>query len=121
MSHLVSGYEFEHGTIFDRLDHGGIDWQIYEGDEFPVSWAFANVNVGDITDMEDFYSELFEEDFSYRYVFIEPKYDMRQFGGITSPGATRSIRSAASPSVKCSLRRFILFSATHPTGRKAPL
>ena len=76
LSHLVSGYEFEHGTIFDRLDDAGIDWQIYEGDEFPVSWAFANVNVGDITDMEDFYSELFDEDFSYRYVFIEPKYDI---------------------------------------------
>ena len=26
--------------------------------------------------MEDFYSELFEEDFSYRHVFIEPKYDI---------------------------------------------
>jgi phospholipase C len=74
-SHLVAGYEFEHGTIFDRLDDAGIDWQIY-GDEFPVSWAFANVNVGDITDMEDFWSELFDEDFSYRYVFIEPKYNI---------------------------------------------
>jgi phospholipase C len=78
VKHLApgAGYEFEHGTIFDRLDHAGIDWQIYGGDEFPVSWAFAHVNVGDITDMEDFYSELFDEDFSYRYVFIEPDYDV---------------------------------------------
>ncbi len=70
------GYEFEHGTIFDRLDDAGIGWQVYEGDEFPVSWAFKHVNVGDITDMEDFYSEIFDEDFPYRYVFIEPDYSI---------------------------------------------
>jgi phospholipase C len=74
--HMVGyGYHFQNGTIFDRLDDAGFNWQVYEGDEFPVSWAFANVNAGDITDMEDFWSELFDEDFSYRYVFIEPNYD----------------------------------------------
>src|SRR5262249_14651647 len=48
---LGSGYEFEHGTIFDRLDAADIDWQVYEGDEWPVSWAFKNVKHGGLTAM----------------------------------------------------------------------
>jgi phospholipase C len=75
-SHQVGdGWDFEHGTIFDRLGEAGIDWQVYEGDEFPVSWAFEGVKPGSITDMEDFAGDLFDPDFSYQYVFIEPAYD----------------------------------------------
>lgn len=72
---LGDGYSFEHGTIFDRLGDAGIDWQVYGGDEFPVSWAFEGVKAGNITDWDDFVGDLFDQDFSYQYVFIEPAYD----------------------------------------------
>jgi phospholipase C len=73
--HDVAGYEFENGTIFNRLEAAGLKWQVYEGDEYPVSWAFAGVHGSDITDMDDFHDEVLDNDFPYSYVFIEPNYD----------------------------------------------
>ena len=35
----IEGYRFENGKIFDLLDQHCIEWRIYEGDEFPVSFA----------------------------------------------------------------------------------
>jgi len=85
----VEGYRFENGNIFDLLDDNCIDWRIFEGDEFPVSFALSGMNLnalqGRFTDFEDFSSELSKPDFTPRFVFIEPKYGAHGFD-VTGPG-----------------------------------
>ncbi len=41
----VEGYRFENGNIFDLLDDYCIKWRIFEGDEFPVSFALNGMNL----------------------------------------------------------------------------
>lgn len=85
----VEGYRFENGNIFDLLDDNCIDWRIFEGDEFPVSFALSGMNLnalqGRFKDFEDFESEVNESDFSEKFVFIEPKYGSHGFD-VTGPG-----------------------------------
>ncbi len=85
----VEGYRFENGNIFDLLDDYCINWRIFEGDEFPVSFALSGMNLnalqGRFKDFEDFESELSKTDFSEKFVFIEPKYGSHSFD-ITGPG-----------------------------------
>lgn len=85
----VEGYQFENGNVFDLLDDNCIDWRIFEGDDFPVSFALSGMNLnalqGRFTNFEDFESELSEPGFSPRFVFIEPKYGAHGFD-VTGPG-----------------------------------
>ena len=85
----VEGYRFENGNIFDLLDDNCIEWKIFEGDEFPVSFALNGMNLnalqGRFQDFEDFQSELSKPDFGPRFVFIEPKYGAHGFD-VTGPG-----------------------------------
>ena len=85
----VEGYRFENGNVFDLLDDNCIDWRIFEGDDFPVSFALSGMNLnaleGRFTDFEDFESELSQPGFSPRFVFIEPKYGAHGFD-VTGPG-----------------------------------
>ena len=85
----VDGFRFENGTIYDALDDRCLPWRIVEGDEFPVSFAIAGMNLnalqGRFTDMEDFVDEVQEADYAPKYVFIEPKYGAHDFG-IKGPG-----------------------------------
>jgi phospholipase C len=85
----VEGYRFENGNIFDLLDDYCIEWKIFEGDEFPVSFALSGMNLnalqGRFEDFEDFQSELSNPDFSPQFVFIEPKYSAHGFD-VTGPG-----------------------------------
>jgi phospholipase C len=41
----VEGYRFSNGNIFDLLDQYCIEWKIFEGDEFPVSFALSGMNL----------------------------------------------------------------------------
>lgn len=74
----LDGYRFENGTVFDALDDECVDWRIFEGDEFPQSWAIDGMNTnawkGRFTDMHEFEAEVSRKDFGPRYVFIEPDY-----------------------------------------------
>ena len=85
----IEGYRFENGNIFDLLDDYCIEWRIFEGDEFPVSFALRGMNLnalqGRFTDFEDFRSELQNVDFGPRFVFIEPRYGAHGFD-VTGPG-----------------------------------
>jgi phospholipase C len=85
----VEGYRFENGNIFDLLDDYCIEWKIFEGDEFPVSFALSGMNLnalqGRFEDFEDFQSELSKSDFNPQFVFIEPKYGAHEFD-VTGPG-----------------------------------
>ncbi|HEY5748742.1 MAG TPA: alkaline phosphatase family protein [Chryseolinea sp.] len=88
-STTVEGYRFENGNIFDLLDEHCIDWKIFEGDEFPVSFAMNGMNLnalqGRFKDFEDFQSELAEPGFKEKFVFIEPRYGAHNFD-VLGPG-----------------------------------
>jgi phospholipase C len=77
-SSLIDGYRFENGTIFDSLDSSCIDWEIFEGDEFPQVFAIVGMSLnaleGRFTDMEEFEDALSDPDYKPSYVFIEPSY-----------------------------------------------
>jgi phospholipase C len=85
----VEGYRFENGNIFDLLDDHCIEWRIFEGDEFPVSFALSGMNLnalqGRFTDFEDFASEVAKSSFEPQFVFIEPRYGAHGFD-VTGPG-----------------------------------
>ncbi len=85
----LDGYHFENGNIFDMLDEYCLEWKIYEGDEFPVSFALSGMNLnalqGRFKDFNDFESEINEADFSQKFIFIEPQYGSHNFD-ITGPG-----------------------------------
>jgi phospholipase C len=72
------GYEFENGTIYDRLQEKGVDWRIYKGDDFPQSYALKGMMhysmMGHLREFEDFKADLAKPGFSPSYVFIEPNY-----------------------------------------------
>jgi len=88
-STTVEGYRFSNGTIFDLLDQYCIPWRIFEGDEFPVSFAISGMNLnalqGRFKDFEDFRSEVNKDSFSEKFVFIEPKYGAHGFD-VGGPG-----------------------------------
>ncbi len=77
------GYGFEHGNIFDALDRKGIPWIIFEGDDFPVSFALKGMNSnaikGRFKDFSDFESQLADPGFNSKFIFIEPKYGKQTF------------------------------------------
>jgi phospholipase C len=85
----VDGYRFSNGTIFDLLDEYCIDWKIYAGDDFPVSYALAGMTLnaleGRFADFNDFPEDVNGSDFGPQFVFIEPKYGSHAFD-ITGPG-----------------------------------
>jgi phospholipase C len=88
-STTVEGYRFSNGNLFDLLDEYCIEWKIFEGDEFPVSFALSGMNLnalqGRFKDFEDFGSELAKSSFGPKFVFIEPKYGSHSFD-VTGPG-----------------------------------
>jgi phospholipase C len=70
----LGAYNFENGNIFERLDDAGIAYRIYAGDE-AVSSEFKLGSLLAIEGMDGFEGDLGDENFSPRYVFIEPAYD----------------------------------------------
>ncbi|WP_421994646.1 alkaline phosphatase family protein [Reyranella sp.] len=85
----VGGYRFYNGTIFDKLDDRCIEWKVVEGDEFPVAFALAGMNLnalqGRFQDFDDFVEAVGRADFGPKFVFIEPQYGESTFGA-TGPG-----------------------------------
>ncbi len=88
-STTVAGYEFQNGNIFDLLDANCIDWTIFEGDDFPVSFVLKGMNLnllqGRFKGFDDFATELNKATFGSKFVFIEPKYGAHGFDA-TGPG-----------------------------------
>jgi phospholipase C len=80
--YMAFGYEFQNGTIFDRLESLKIPWRIYKGDMFPQSLSLKNMTWydidGHIVDYTRFARDL-AIDYEPVYTFIEPSY-----GAITS-------------------------------------
>jgi phospholipase C len=70
----VSGFDFKHGTIFDRLDDRNSKWRIYAGDEFPVVGALEGIGLTDIHNYDDFAEDVAQPGYPISYTFIEPNY-----------------------------------------------
>jgi phospholipase C len=85
----IEGYRFSNGNIFDLLDQYCIEWRIFEGDEFPVTFALSGMNLnalqGRFQDFDEFASALQSVNFGPKFVFIEPKYGEHDFD-VTGPG-----------------------------------
>jgi phospholipase C len=85
----VEGYRFQNGNVFDLLDANCIPWCIYEGDDFPVSFAMKGMNLnalqGRFKGFDGFASDVSKPTFGEKFVFIEPKYGAHGFD-ITGPG-----------------------------------
>jgi phospholipase C len=85
----VEGYRFENGNVFDLLDANCIDWCIYEGDDFPVSFALSGMNLNELQGrfkgFDDFASDMNKARLEEKFIFIEPKYGAHGFD-IGGPG-----------------------------------
>jgi phospholipase C len=68
------GFQFPHGSIFDRLNTAGVTRRLYAGDSFPTVSALHNIAVTDIRPFHYFQQDL-QGPYPYSYVFIEPKYN----------------------------------------------
>jgi phospholipase C len=82
---FAGGFDYENGTLFDRLDGVCVPWAIYYGDFPPLVMSLKGINTADavngwtrIGSMEDFLEDLpeAEDDDFPNYVFIEPYYSL---------------------------------------------
>ena len=72
----ISGFPLPNGTIFDRLNSGGIRRRLYGGDDFPMAAALKGIHLSDIRHYSLFASDLEQPGYADRYIFIEPSYDV---------------------------------------------
>ncbi len=78
----IGGFEFENGTVYDRLDAKCIPWKIYAGDYTPLVMSLRAIASDDamngwtqVDRIDDLLSALPGADSSFpNYVFIEPNY-----------------------------------------------
>lgn len=77
LADFLEEFNFEHGTIFDRLELNGIPWMIYEGDEFSQSYALsgmADYSEKYLRPFNKFKEDLKDPAYAPAYIFIEPSY-----------------------------------------------
>jgi phospholipase C len=72
----VAGFRFDSGTIFDRLQQHGIHRRIYGGDDFPMVAALKGIGLGDVRHYDLFAGDVAAANYTDRYIFIEPSYDV---------------------------------------------
>lgn len=70
------GFEFEKGTIFDRLRKEHVKFRVYAGDSFPSVALLDGVSrTFDIDGYDDFAEDVSSPSYDAAYTFIEPSYD----------------------------------------------
>ena len=72
----IDGLAFKNGTIFDALERNGIARRLYGGDDFPLVSALKGIHLDDIRHYSLFAGDLAQSNYSDRYIFIEPSYDV---------------------------------------------
>jgi phospholipase C len=79
-SQIITGFSFEHDTIYERLRDAGKSWCIYH-DGLPQTAGLANLRdefinpfTKNFQDMDDFYDDVDNGQLP-DYTFIEPSYD----------------------------------------------
>lgn len=70
------GFEFEHGSIFDRLNRS---WRLYRGenflsDTFPNVAALKGIQFYEALPYHCFTTDVSSDNYPWRYTFIEPSY-----------------------------------------------
>lgn len=80
------GFDFENGTIFDRLDKHGKTWRVYHADAFPqvlaikglVGGFFGTATFRAITpgSADDLFKRDLNDKYDVAYTFIEPDYGL---------------------------------------------
>jgi phospholipase C len=77
-STFLSGYSFQNGTIYDRLDAGRLGWTVFMGDELPQVFSIKGMTEarleGHFKGFDQFAEVVNDPGFSANYVFIEPSY-----------------------------------------------
>lgn len=73
------GQGFQNGTIFDRLNENGIQWEIFAGDHLPQSFALKGMTKEwltkkRITPYAKFGAKVSNAAYAPQYIFIEPKW-----------------------------------------------
>ena len=72
----LAGFNFPNGTIFDALKQKGVKRLLYGGDDFPMMAALKGIHLDDILHYSLFANDVVQAEFPYRYIFIEPSYDV---------------------------------------------
>src|ERR1019366_4250944 len=72
----VDGFHFKNGTIFDALQAKGVRRCLYGGDDFPMVAALKGIHLDDIRHYSLFAGDLAQASYPYRYILIEPSYDV---------------------------------------------
>jgi phospholipase C len=70
----VDGFQFPHGTIFDRMNASNVPWRIYAGDDTPGVLGLHGIDVDDYADYHHFADDVAQPDYPASYTFIEPSY-----------------------------------------------
>src|SRR5688572_9818210 len=66
-SYTVAGFGFKNGHIFERLEKRGLEWRVYEGNEFPQVFSLKGMNnsalIGHFVNMPFFLPHLMSPSF----------------------------------------------------------
>ncbi len=69
------GYEFNHGTVYDRLDNAYIPWRIYRQEHsLPQALGMDGMHYWTFYEYEDFRDDVNDPNYPAAYTFIEPDY-----------------------------------------------
>ena len=103
------GFEFENGTIYDRVDAANAKWRVYHGDHFPQvlsikglvksfvqkSETFRSI---DPSDPDDVFARDIRNGYDVAYTFIEPNYAI--LGGAPNSQHPKGTASAGEELIK---------------------
>jgi phospholipase C len=70
------GVPLLNGHLFDSLDRNHVKRRIYAGDDFPMVAALKGIGLFDVREYQHFAADLRATPFDFRYIFIEPGYDV---------------------------------------------
>lgn len=71
---LIDGFDFNNGTLYDRLSARGLAFTIFEGDDFPQSRGIAGIDDDHFIAFDKFAAQVGNSAFASAYSFIEPSY-----------------------------------------------
>lgn len=103
------GFEFENGTIYDRMNVAGLKWRVYHGDHFPQVLSIKGlvnefVKKNDVFrsiapgDPHDPFARDIRDNYDIAYTFIEPNYGI--LGGSSNSQHPKGSASAGEALIK---------------------
>lgn len=75
---FLDGFDFDNGTIYDKLDKAGKNWMVFHGDDNPQVFSLKGMDLDTqkkhCFPFSQFAAKLNDPAFDAAYVFIEPNY-----------------------------------------------